>query len=539
MSRFSSPLLAILLILAARSVRAENLITMGYAEAEAGDRDIQVIVTATNDVPIHGFSIALTFAVPELRLGSISLAGTHVGVLEPLYVSRAIDNRLGIATLGVILDLPVGGEIPPATPREIEPTADGSSPMIIARLTFDVRSTAAGGVYPLELRDGIGTPASYNRFSNAGSSIEPRLEDGQFVVTGGNVLALDKRLAIPGGTSNLVMYARAAHEDPIGGFQIGYTFEKQHLELRDASFTATDVILRLGATGIETFHFDLDLNFSSTLARSTAAVLFDSAPPFNANQVLPPSTSFPPTQTLVRYTFRVLASTREYHDLVVASTGIPGAIDNRFFIDAESVDPRLLSGKVFFCRGDLAGQVVDSETGAGVSGVAVTTDPPCNNDHGDIITATTNNSGNFTLQDLPPGNFTVIFRKFGFYDQRLSGATVVCAGSNVGRIPIYEIPVTPSEPFRRGFINRDTRLDLSDAVTILNHLFLGTGGVPCIEAADVNDDAQVNIADPVFELNFLFVGGPRPPPPYDECGSDPTPPPANRAPLGCTESPSC
>lgn len=83
------------------------------------------------------------------------------------------------------------------------------------------------------------------------------------------------------------------------------------------------------------------------------------------------------------------------------------------------------------------------------------------------------------------------------------------------------VPVVPRKTFSRGNVNGDDRLDLSDAVFTLGHLFLGTPTVvPCRDALDANDDGGVDITDGVYTLNSLFTGGPLPPAPYPGCGED-------------------
>ena len=65
-------------------------------------------------------------------------------------------------------------------------------------------------------------------------------------------------------------------------------------------------------------------------------------------------------------------------------------------------------------------------------------------------------------------------------------------------------------------------MNLTDAIYILNHLFLG-GPVPvCDDAADVDDNGITNISDPVYLLLHLFQGGAAPPSPYPDPGADPT-----------------
>lgn len=76
--------------------------------------------------------------------------------------------------------------------------------------------------------------------------------------------------------------------------------------------------------------------------------------------------------------------------------------------------------------------------------------------------------------------------------------------------------------FLRGDSNGDENLDLSDAVSILSALFLGTVTLDCEDAADADDDGTVIVTDAIYLLNHLFIGGPQPAPPYPEVGADPT-----------------
>jgi hypothetical protein len=77
--------------------------------------------------------------------------------------------------------------------------------------------------------------------------------------------------------------------------------------------------------------------------------------------------------------------------------------------------------------------------------------------------------------------------------------------------------------FVRGNSNNDAKVDLSDAVAILNFLF---GGIPhqapCRDALDTNDSGGVDLSDAIYLLQFLFLGGPDVKPPYPAAGLDPT-----------------
>jgi hypothetical protein len=69
--------------------------------------------------------------------------------------------------------------------------------------------------------------------------------------------------------------------------------------------------------------------------------------------------------------------------------------------------------------------------------------------------------------------------------------------------------------------NLDGRLDISDAVFLLGHLFLGKPTrLPCGDGTtsdvanrrllDANGDGRVDLSDAVYSLSFLFTGGPPP-----------------------------
>lgn len=89
--------------------------------------------------------------------------------------------------------------------------------------------------------------------------------------------------------------------------------------------------------------------------------------------------------------------------------------------------------------------------------------------------------------------------------------------------------------FRRGDVNADDRLDISDAVATLLFLFSGGGAPPCPDSADIDDDGKIAITDAVRILSHLFQGGGAPEEPYSECGPDPTPDDD----LGCASFPPC
>ena len=82
-----------------------------------------------------------------------------------------------------------------------------------------------------------------------------------------------------------------------------------------------------------------------------------------------------------------------------------------------------------------------------------------------------------------------------------------------------------SEPFFRGEVDGDGSVELTDAVVVLDFLFLGGTAPGCLDAADTNDDGELTLTDGIFLLSHLFLGSTAPPPPEPTAtcpGEDPT-----------------
>ena len=80
-----------------------------------------------------------------------------------------------------------------------------------------------------------------------------------------------------------------------------------------------------------------------------------------------------------------------------------------------------------------------------------------------------------------------------------------------------EVPDGGAGPFLRGDSNGDANLDLSDAISTLSFLFLGSDSPSCQAAADSNRDGNIDLTDAIYSLNFLFLAG-EPLPAPTECG---------------------
>ncbi len=115
--------------------------------------------------------------------------------------------------------------------------------------------------------------------------------------------------------------------------------------------------------------------------------------------------------------------------------------------------------------------------------------------------------------------------------ERLEGATPYCwrivARNECGRSfgPTWSfVSSSLSDPvFRRGDVNQDELVNLSDGIGILNYLFRQGSNPGCVNGADVDDSGQVNITDGIYLLTHLFLGGAPPAEPLAECGIDITP----------------
>jgi len=105
------------------------------------------------------------------------------------------------------------------------------------------------------------------------------------------------------------------------------------------------------------------------------------------------------------------------------------------------------------------------------------------------------------------------------------------------------IRLTGKQPpaFHRGDPNTDGVTDLSDAVTLIEFLFLQLESLPCLESGDTDNSGALDITDVISILNFLFLAGAAllPPGPAPlECGVDPDPA-LSIGNLGCEEYGRC
>ena len=68
-------------------------------------------------------------------------------------------------------------------------------------------------------------------------------------------------------------------------------------------------------------------------------------------------------------------------------------------------------------------------------------------------------------------------------------------------------PAGPINMFTRGEVNNLPSVNLTDALVILQYLFVGGAEPGCLDAADVDDRGGLNLTDAVALLNYLFLAG--------------------------------
>lgn len=98
-----------------------------------------------------------------------------------------------------------------------------------------------------------------------------------------------------------------------------------------------------------------------------------------------------------------------------------------------------------------------------------------------------------------------------------------------------QAPVVSEGPvFKRGDVDANGMLEITDPINSLSFQFLGTFDPVCMDALDFDDNGKVEITDPVANLSHQFLGtAPPPAPGKEQCGVDPT----DGDDLGCEDYP--
>jgi len=132
-------------------------------------------------------------------------------------------------------------------------------------------------------------------------------------------------------------------------------------------------------------------------------------------------------------------------------------------------------------------------------------------------------------RDLEPGDPAHSVRVRYTPDDKGDDSCVLRVISNAIDEPIVEMQLTgtglPARPvFRRGDVDDNGNVEVTDAIRILGYLFLGGDRPSCMETADADNNGNIELTDGIRILGYLFLGGDPPPPPGpDDCGRDPDP----------------
>jgi hypothetical protein len=98
----------------------------------------------------------------------------------------------------------------------------------------------------------------------------------------------------------------------------------------------------------------------------------------------------------------------------------------------------------------------------------------------------------------------------------------------------YESCAGGAARFRRGDVDGSGGLTITDAIVLLEHLYLGGPAPPCLDAADADDSGVLDLTDAIANLSYQFLGGVPPASPFPGCGTDPS-----MDGLDCREPPAC
>ncbi len=115
------------------------------------------------------------------------------------------------------------------------------------------------------------------------------------------------------------------------------------------------------------------------------------------------------------------------------------------------------------------------------------------------------------IDETPPAG-DIVYEVAPLLDGGSEGCRVRCVVSRTGPV------------FLRGDANDDNDVNISDAIAVLDHLFVANVTIDCEDAGDFDDSGSVDISDPISILNFLFEPGEKDPvpAPFPTAGVDPT-----------------
>jgi hypothetical protein len=142
-------------------------------------------------------------------------------------------------------------------------------------------------------------------------------------------------------------------------------------------------------------------------------------------------------------------------------------------------------------------------------------------DGGTDSTVSKANSFTYTLQYSTDSSFTQVTRVEGIAESTytlpdnaaLDDTTffwrveAVDQGNNHSGYQAHPFKITV---YLSGDVNYDGKLNVSDAIYLVNYLFKGGPKPHPMEAGDADRDGKVSVSDVIYLINYLFKGGSRP-----------------------------
>ena len=90
-------------------------------------------------------------------------------------------------------------------------------------------------------------------------------------------------------------------------------------------------------------------------------------------------------------------------------------------------------------------------------------------------------------------------------DQLVALFDPICAESFAGLCGARDDENLPPRPFRRGDLDGNEKVDLADAMRVLEGLFRGKiENLRCADAANANDDGRINLGDAICVAGLPF-----------------------------------
>ena len=112
---------------------------------------------------------------------------------------------------------------------------------------------------------------------------------------------------------------------------------------------------------------------------------------------------------------------------------------------------------------------------------------------------------------------TCAFVQFGTTEYEPGESPEVELDPATSRRRCAPVVIEEASVFRRGDVDQNESLDVSDAIRLLSYLFRDAAPPPCADSADLDDDGRVTIGDSLQLLQQLFSGESGG---YSGCGED-------------------